>query len=129
VPDGRGVCQQCHALAPSWEATDWRAIAALYAALAAIDPSPVVELKRAVAVGMAEGPEAGLRLLDALASSPALRGYHLLPATRADLLRRLARWPEAAAAYRSALALARNRRERAFLEGRIEECERAGRGG
>jgi len=113
-----------HALAASWEATDWRAIADLYRRLAALDASPVVELNRAVAVSMAEGPEAGLAILDTLAEAPALKGYHLLPATRADFLRRLGRWSEAAAEYRRALELATNLRERAFLERRIQECER-----
>ena len=92
----------------------------------AVQPSPVVELNRAVAVAMCEGPEAGLALLDALEEGGELRAYHLLPAARGDLLRRLARWPEAAAAYRSALELAGNDAERRFLARRIAEVE-AGR--
>ncbi len=86
----------CHAAARDAAATDWVEIAALYRELARMVPSPVVELNRAVAVGMADGPDAGLRLVDALDASGALAGYHLLPATRADLLRRLGRHAEAA---------------------------------
>ena len=84
-------------------------------------PSPVVELNRAVAVAMADGPEAGLRLVDALDASGALDGYHLLPATRADLLRRLDRRAEAATAYRAALALTTSPTERRYLERRLAE--------
>ncbi len=84
-------------------------------------PSPVVELNRAVAVGMADGPAAGLALVEALAASEALAGYHLLPATRADLLRRLGRTGEAAAAYREALALAATDAERRYLTRRLAE--------
>lgn len=113
----------CHAVAPSSAATDWPAIAAIYGALAAIAPSPVVELNRAAAVSLADGPEAGLRILDALASTPALRSYHLLPAARADCLRRMGRWAEAAAEYRRAHDLAENDRERDFLARRAAECE------
>ena len=86
--------------------------------LARVSPSPVVELNRAVAVAMRDGPQAGLTALDALDAS-ALRGYHLLPAARADLLRRLGRTTEAATAYRGALELAGNERERAFLHRRL----------
>ena len=113
----------CHARAPAWEATDWAAIAARYASLYTLTPTPVIALNRAVAVGMAEGPEAGLAILDAL-EGPALTSYHHLPAARGDLLRRLGRWPEAAAAYRRALHLTKNRREQAFFAARVEECER-----
>ncbi len=113
----------CHAAAPTAADTDWRQIAALYGLLAAVQPSPVVELNRAVAVAQAEGPAAGLALLDRLEAGEALAGYHLLPAARADLLRRLERWPEAAAAYRRALALAANPAERRFLERRLGEAE------
>ncbi len=113
----------CHARAPAWEATDWAAIAARYASLYTLTPTPVIALNRAVAVGMAEGPEAGLAILDAL-EGPALTGYHHLPAARGDLLRRLGRWPEAAAAYRRALHLTKNRREQAFFAARVEECDR-----
>ena len=115
----------CHARAATWEATDWAAIAALYARLEGAAPSPVVALNRAVAVSMAEGPAAGLAILDAL-EGPALAGYQHLPAARGDCLRRLGRWPEAAAAYRCAQGLTRNRREQAFFAARVEECERAG---
>jgi RNA polymerase sigma factor (sigma-70 family) len=112
----------CHARSASWEATDWTRIVQLYGVLAGIAPSPVVELNRAVAIGLAQGPAAGLTALDAIKTS-ALRGYHLLPAARADFLRRLGRWPEAAAAYREALGLADNARERAFLAARLAACE------
>ena len=110
-----------HAVAPSAEATDWRQIAGLYAVLERLAPSPVVELNRAVAVAMVDGPEAGLRLLDALAGRGELAGYHLLPAARADLLRRLGRRTEAAAAYREALDLVTNAPERRFLARRLAE--------
>jgi RNA polymerase sigma-70 factor (ECF subfamily) len=108
-----------HARAPRPEDTDWPQIAALYGALTAMTPSPVVELNRAVAVAMADGPERGLPLIDALA--PDLQGYHLFHAARADLLRRLARSDEAAEAYRRALALVSNPTERAYLERRLAE--------
>jgi len=111
----------CHATAPDPADTDWTEIAALYARLARLAPSPVVELNRAVAVAMADGPEAGLALVDALDASGALPGYALLPATRADLLRRLGRRVESAAAYRSALALAGTDTERRYLERRLAE--------
>jgi RNA polymerase sigma-70 factor, ECF subfamily len=112
-----------HADAPTWEATDWSRIAALYAALARRAPSPVVELNRAVAVAFAEGPAAGLAVVDAVADDPRLAHTHLLPATRADLLRRLGRTDEATAAYRRALGLVRTAAERAFLERRLAELE------
>lgn len=105
----------CHARAPSAADTDWARIAALYAALADVAPSPVVELNRAVAVSMAEGPEAGLALVDAIAAAPALKHYHLLPAVRGDLLAKLGRDAEARAEFGRAAALARNARERALL--------------
>ena len=101
--------------------TDWPQIAGLYAELAELAPSPVVELNRAVAVAMADGPAAGLALVDALAASEALAGYHLLPATRADLLRRLGRDEEAAAAYREALDLVTSDAERRYLTRRLSE--------
>ncbi|NUS11868.1 MAG: sigma-70 family RNA polymerase sigma factor [Streptomyces sp.] len=110
----------CHAEAEKAEATDWAQIALLYGELARMAPGPVVELNRAVAVAMADGPAAGLALADALAGSGALAGYHLLPATRADLLRRLGRSSEAAAAYRDALALAPTEAERRFLARRLD---------
>jgi len=109
----------CHAVAPDTDATDWPQIAALYGELVRWTPSPVVELNRAVAVGMADGPAAGLALVDALAATGALAGYHLLPATRADLLRRLDRPAEAAAAYRVALDQVSNEAERAYLTRRL----------
>jgi RNA polymerase sigma-70 factor (ECF subfamily) len=111
----------CHATATTAAETDWVEIATLYGALARMIPSPVVELNRAVAVAMADGPEAGLRLVDAIESSGALDGYHLLPATRADLLRRLDRRSEAAIAYRAALALTTSDSERRYLERRLAE--------
>jgi RNA polymerase sigma factor (sigma-70 family) len=110
----------CHARAPSWEATDWPGIVEIYDALAAVAPSPVVALNRAVAVGLAGGPEAGLAALDAI-ESPALRDYHLLPSARADFLRRLGRRTEAAAEYRRALGLTDNAREKRFLASRLAE--------
>jgi RNA polymerase sigma-70 factor (ECF subfamily) len=110
-----------HADAPTWAATDWPRIAALYAVLARRARSPVVELNRAVAVAFAEGPEAGLAVVDAVADDPRLAHTHLLPATRADLLRRLGRTDEATAAYRRALGLVRTAAERAFLERRLAE--------
>jgi RNA polymerase sigma-70 factor (ECF subfamily) len=109
----------CHAEAEKAEATDWRQIALLYGELARMAPGPVVELNRAVAVAMAEGPAVGLALADALDASGALAGYHLLPATRADLLRRLGRDGQAADAYREALALAPTEAERRFLARRL----------
>jgi RNA polymerase sigma-70 factor (ECF subfamily) len=114
----------CHARATSWDATDWPRIVSLYATLASVAPSPVVDLNRAAAIGMAEGPQAGLAALDRLDATP-LRAYHLLPAARADFLRRLHRWAEAAEEYRAALKLVDNARERAFLAGRLAECEAA----
>jgi len=111
----------CHATAADAGATDWVEIAALYGELARMVPSPVVELNRAVAVAMADGPEAGLSIVAALEASGALAGYHLLHATRADLLRRLNRGTEAAAAYRDALELATSGAERRYLERRLAE--------
>ena len=112
----------CHARATSWDRTDWPQIVRLYQALTEVAPSPVVELNRAVAIGLAEGPAAGLAALDAI-DATALRGYHLLPSARADFLRRLGRWGEAAAEYRRALGLADNTRERRFLAARLAACE------
>jgi RNA polymerase sigma-70 factor, ECF subfamily len=112
-----------HAQAGSSAETDWRQIAALYDVLMRMQPSPVVELNRAAAVAMAEGCAAGLRLLDELDERGDLRGYFLLPASRADLLRRLERWDEAASAYRVALALVGQDAERRFLTRRIDEVE------
>jgi len=115
-----------HASAMRATDTDWRAIARLYGELAAVTRSPVVELNRAVAVGMADGPAAGLALVDALTAAGALPGYHLLPATRADLLRRLGRGAEAAHAYREALALAGTGPEQRYLSRRLAEVASAG---
>ena len=112
-----------HAVAPTASATDWRRIAALYDRLLAVAGSPVVALNRAVAVAMVEGPAAGLALMDTLAASGELDGYHLLHAGRADLLRRLGRTAEAAAAYRRALARTANPVERAFLTRRLAEVD------
>ena len=109
----------CHATAASFEATDWGEIASLYELLAAMTPSPVVELNRAVAVAMADGPVAGLELLEPL--DQALSGFYLLPATRADLLRRSSRFEEAGAAYREALELAPGEAEQRYLGRRLSE--------
>jgi RNA polymerase sigma-70 factor, ECF subfamily len=111
----------CHATAERAADTDWAQIAMLYGQLARLVPSDVVELNRAVAVGMSAGPAAGLALVDALAAAGKLAGYHLLPATRADLLRRLDRPAEAAAAYRAALGLVTTDAERRYLARRLAE--------
>jgi predicted RNA polymerase sigma factor len=112
----------CHAQAASPEQTDWAGIAALYEMLARLTPSPVVELNRAVAVGMAFGPERGLQVVDALTAEPALRDYHLLPSVRGDLLARLGRSAEAAQEFSRAAALARNAAERTVLLQRAAAC-------
>jgi RNA polymerase sigma factor (sigma-70 family) len=114
----------CHARALTAEQTDWARIAALYDGLAQIQPSPVVELNRAVAVGMAFGPAAALEIVDRLGSEPQLAGYHLLPTVRGDLLARLGRLREARADFERAAALTRNARERALLMVRALECTR-----
>jgi len=111
----------CHARAADPADTDWAEIAALYGWLRELVPSAVVELNRAVAVAMADGPAAGLALVDALDAGGQLPGYHLLEATRADLLRRLGRLDEAAASYRTALALAATEPERRYLTRRLAE--------
>jgi RNA polymerase sigma factor (sigma-70 family) len=111
----------CHARARSAEQTDWERIVALYDALDAITGSPVVRLNRAVAVGMAFGPAAGLELLDGLAAEPALRAYHLLPAARGELLERLGRSEEAALEFSRAVELSGNAREREQLQARAEQ--------
>ena len=111
-----------HARAPTAEATDWPAIVGLYDTLAAITPSPVVELNRAVAVAMASGAAAGLARVDALASQPALAGYHLLPAVRGDLLVKLGRLAEARAEFERAATLTGNARERRLLLERAARC-------
>jgi RNA polymerase sigma factor (sigma-70 family) len=112
----------CHALAATAEATDWPRIAALYGELAALAPSPVIELNRAVAVGMAEGPQAALTMVDRLADEPALKAYHLLPTVRGDLLQKLGRYDEARAAFQAAAALTANRREQDLLRRRAAAC-------
>lgn len=108
----------CHARARSYEETDWTTIAGLYGRLMEQAPSPVVELNRAVAVSMAEGPAAALPIVDALAAEPALERYHLLPSVRGDLLARLGRTEEARAEFARAAELTRNERERTLLRGR-----------
>ena len=112
----------CHARALTPSETDWPRIAALYAELAQVTPSPVVELNRAVAVAMAVGPEAGLALVDALRAEPSLKHYHLLPSVRADLLTRLGRFDEAGSEFERAAALTRNARERELLLERARAC-------
>jgi len=112
----------CHARALTPEDTNWTRIAALYDLLATVAPSPVVELNRAVAVAMAFGPQAGLDLVDALAAEPSLRGYHLLPSVRGDLLVKLGRVDEAGPEFERAAALTRNARERELLLGRAAAC-------
>jgi RNA polymerase sigma factor (sigma-70 family) len=114
----------CHARARTAEETDWPRIAALYAVLARLTPSPVVELNRAVALAMAFGPAAGLELVDTLTSEPSLASYHLLPAVRGDLLSKLGRFEEACQEFERAAALTRNTRERTLLLDRAAACAR-----
>ena len=111
-----------HARAACYEDTDWASIAVLYGRLMTLTPSPVVELNRAVAVSMAQGPAAGLELVDALAAEPALKDYHLLPSVRGDLLERLGRREEARAEFARAASLTRNEPERELL---LERAARA----
>jgi predicted RNA polymerase sigma factor len=113
----------CHARARQAGDTDWTRIAALYEGLAEVAPSPIVELNRAVAVGMASGPAAGLALVDGLTAEPALKTYHLLPSVRGDFLEKLARLPEARAEFERAAGLTRNARERRLLLDRAARCE------
>jgi RNA polymerase sigma-70 factor (ECF subfamily) len=113
-----------HADSASPASTDWREIKLLYDRLLGIHPSPVVELNRAVAVAMCEGPEQGLRLIDRLLAREHLANYHLAHSARADLCRRLGRIPEARASYEKALALARQEPERRFLARRLEELKK-----
>jgi RNA polymerase sigma-70 factor, ECF subfamily len=115
----------CHARAHTADETDWARIAALYEELARIAPSPVVELNRAVAIGMAFGPASGLELVDALVSEPTLKTYHLLPSVRGDLLAKLGRLAEARTEFERAASLTRNARERKLLIARAAECARA----
>jgi len=112
----------CHARAATAEETDWTRIAALYADLAEVSPSPVIELNRAVAVGMASGPTAGLMLVDALREEPALQGYHLLHSVRGDLLKKLGRLAEAGMEFETAASITRNARERNLLLERARAC-------
>jgi RNA polymerase sigma-70 factor (ECF subfamily) len=112
----------CHARASTAQETDWVRIAALYAALVQVAPSPVVELNRAVAVSMAAGPEAGLEIVDRLAPEPSLKSYHLLPSVRGDLLAKLGRLEEARSEFERAASLTKNARERKLLLGRAARC-------
>jgi predicted RNA polymerase sigma factor len=112
----------CHARARTAEETDWARIASLYEALARLAPSPVVELNRGVALSMAAGPAAGLAVVDALVGEPSLKGYHLLPSVRGDLLAKLGRFAEARQEFDRAAALTRNARERNLLQARAAEC-------
>jgi RNA polymerase sigma-70 factor (ECF subfamily) len=112
----------CHARARTADQTDWQRIVALYDALAQLAPSPVVELNRAVAVGMAFGPAAGLELVDQLLSAPALKSYHLLPSVRGDLLEKLGRLTEAREEFERAAALTQNGRDRKFQLERAARC-------
>ena len=113
---------RCHATAPDARSTDWAAIVSHYDALLVAQPSPVIALNRAVAVGFCDGPVAGLMELESLSGAPDLASYHLLPATRADFLRRLGRYAEASAAYREAHDLAPTDADRRFLQRRLQEC-------
>jgi predicted RNA polymerase sigma factor len=115
----------CHARAPSAQDTDWPRIAALYATLAEVAPSPVVELNRAVAVSMAQGPAAGLAIVERLCGDPALRRYQWLPSVRGDLLEKLGRRAEASKAFEEAAALAGNGRERELLLARAQAATAA----
>jgi RNA polymerase sigma factor (sigma-70 family) len=112
----------CHARARTPDETDWARIAELYAALARRSPSPVVELNRAVAVSMADGPAAGLKIVESLTHEPSLKSYHLLPGVRGDLLAKLGRFDEAREEFERAAALTRNERERALLRARAAAC-------
>ncbi len=121
----QGAIAACHARARTGSDTDWARIVTLYDALAVLSPSPVVELNRAVAVGMASGPAAGLEIVDALTAEPSLRTYHLLPSVRGDLLAKLGRFDEARAELERAASLTRNVRERHLLLERAAECARS----
>jgi len=112
----------CHARARTPEQTDWERIVALYDALAQLVPTPVVNLNRAVAVGMAFGPQAGLEIVDTLVEEPTLKTYHLLPSVRADLLFKLDRFTEARAEFERAASLAENARDRTYLLERAAAC-------
>jgi len=114
----------CHAQAKSAEETDWQQIAALYLVLVNIMPTPIVELNRAVAVAMADGPAAGLAIADTLSDEPSLRNYHLLPSVRGDFLFKLGRYEEARAEFERAASLTKNAREQAVLAARAAACAR-----
>jgi RNA polymerase sigma factor (sigma-70 family) len=118
----QGAIAACHARARTGEETDWARISALYGDLWEVAPSPLVELNRAVAVGMADGPQAGLELVNPLLSDPALRSYHLLPSVRGDLLKKLGRMDEARAEFERAASITRNVRERNLLLERARSC-------
>jgi predicted RNA polymerase sigma factor len=115
TPDENAAIAACHAQARTADATDWGRIVGLYGALTQLQPSPIVELNRAVAVGMAFGPEAGLELVEGLVSEPALKSYHLLPAVRGDLLAKVGRRDEARTELLRAAALTENVPERDLL--------------
>ena len=121
----QGQIAACHARAGTGDETDWKRIAVLYAVLAERQPSPIVELNRAVALAMAYGPEAGLELLDSIAGEPSLAKYHRLPSVRAELLFRLGRYSEACPEFERAASLARNARERDLLLQRARACAAA----
>jgi RNA polymerase sigma factor (sigma-70 family) len=121
----QGAIAACHGRAKSGDETDWERIVALYAALGALQPSPVIELNRAVAVSMAHGPAEGLAIVDTLVGDPALKSYHLLPGVRADFLAKLGRHKEAKADFEKAAKLARNERERTLLLKRAAESAAA----
>jgi len=112
----------CHARARTRDETDWGRIVELYGELSAIEPSPVIELNRAVAMSMARGPAAGLELVEAVKDDPVLRGYHLLPSVRGDLLKKLGRFSEARSEFERAAAMTRNDRERTLLLERARSC-------
>jgi predicted RNA polymerase sigma factor len=112
----------CHVRARRADDTDWARIASLYATLTEVAPSPVIELNRAVAVGMASGPAAGLAVLDAICDDPVLEGYHRLPSVRGDFLQKLGRRDEARAEFERAAAMTENLAERALLQARAEDC-------
>ncbi|HEX3593513.1 MAG TPA: RNA polymerase sigma factor [Polyangiaceae bacterium] len=117
----------CHARARAAAETDWVRIASLYGQLAALEPSPIVELNRAVAVSMAFGPEAGLDIVDTLVGEPSLERYHLLPSVRGEFFYKLGRWAEAREQFERAATLTRNVRERDFLQARAVECDERAR--
>ncbi|MFD0617034.1 RNA polymerase sigma factor [Paenibacillus sp. GCM10027629] len=112
----------CHAEAPTAAETNWIRIAALYEALSRVSPSPIVELNRAVAISMAFGPDFGLQIVDGLSAEPSLKGYHLLPSVRGDLLVKLGRLDEARVEFERAASMTRNAKEQELLRGRAAEC-------